>query len=328
MDAQSAQESTDSPDDILIRTPVLALDHFNFVARVFQVDGVWFQYDETSGAAAFWVPMGAMTACIPVSRVMREFSIDPDGSDGHLLLRIEQALKYAPVIRPGDSIPSELIDGTASWKYEISHKLVAEGRLLWHLLRWAEIDVLENPSPEELISFGQDEDQQKDRALAMLKITAQQEEYSEKELSEFMGQLSVDLAYIEALREHFSSIFQLQSNFARARQVCRGQKEAAEEFGRISTLTQKPLRLVREKFAQIDLILSSFDCALYEAEVVAEKIRKIRNQLHLESCKWQPIVADWNSVKKPTDDLQLRRRIYHFLASQWPLENNWPQSGS
>ena len=312
----------------MVRTPVLALDYFNFVARVFQVDGVWFQHDETSGAAAFWVPMGAITACIPVSKVIREFSIDPDGSDGHLLLRIEQALKYAPVIRPGDSIPSELIDGTASWKYEISHNLVAEGRLLWHLLRWAEIDVPENLSPAKYISFGQDQGPQKDRALAILKVTAQQDKYSEKELNDLMGQLSVDLAYIEALRDHFAPIFQLQNEFVRAKQTCRGQKEAVEEFGRISTLTQKPMRLVREKFSQIDLILESFDCLLYEAEVSTEEIRKIRNQLHLESCKWRPIVEDWRAAKKPTDDLQLRHRVYHFLASQWPLENNWPQTGS
>ena len=54
----------------------------------------------------------------------------------HLLDVVEKGLRFVHEIRPGDSIPSELLDGTASWRVEERHRRRARGRLMAQLIAW------------------------------------------------------------------------------------------------------------------------------------------------------------------------------------------------
>ncbi|MBL0930198.1 MAG: ATP-binding cassette domain-containing protein [Alphaproteobacteria bacterium] len=71
-----------------------------------------------------------------IDAVREYFKIPADSADGKLLAEIPNALKYVPAIHPGDAIPSELIDGTASWKVEKHHLETAHGRIAAGLLAW------------------------------------------------------------------------------------------------------------------------------------------------------------------------------------------------
>ncbi|MBL4596145.1 MAG: hypothetical protein JKX99_06170 [Robiginitomaculum sp.] len=316
-------ENFDQNDHPKVAPPILSLDHFDFESKVFKVEGIWFQRNSLTGEADFYVPLGTIQACIPVSKILAKFAIDPDGNDAKLLLRVERALLHVPTIRPGDAIPSELIDGTASWKYEICHKLIAEGRLAWHVLQWAKITDAETPSPSELISFSQSPQMQTHGKDAHQALADKLELANLDELYERIAELANELAYVEALKEHFVSIFQLQRQFSKAAHACKNEKVAADEFSRILALSQAPLQWVRQQFVDLFDDYNHIEPVLSDIKAAVIVIRKFRDQLHLESRKWAPIVKDWNAEKNPEQNVHIRRRIYHFLASQWSFENQW-----
>ncbi|VAV91980.1 hypothetical protein MNBD_ALPHA06-2043 [hydrothermal vent metagenome] len=306
--------------------PVLALENFDFEAKVFKVEDVWFERDDVTGKASFHVPMGSMMACVPVSKVMKKFSIDTKSKDGQLLLRVERALLFVPTVRPGDSIPSELIDGTASWKFEACHKLIAEGRLAWHLLQWAGVDMPECPPPSQLVCFAQGPLMQNHGAAAWKKLLEKSAEKTIDDLQAAMADIATELAYVEALKEHFVCIFQLQTRFARAMRQCHNEKTAADEFGRILALSQTPIQWVRDQFTKIIEGLADMQSVLFDVKDSILMIRSFRDQLHLESRKWDPILEEWRNNKTPAKNVQIRRHTYHFLASRWSIENQWAAS--
>ncbi len=47
-----------------------------------------------------------------------------------------RSLRYVKIIRLNDSIPNELLDGSASWTVEERHRLFARGRLTLQLIAW------------------------------------------------------------------------------------------------------------------------------------------------------------------------------------------------
>jgi hypothetical protein len=321
---QVAENQTSQTADMpKVTPPVLDLETFEFQAKVFKVKGAWFQRDDLSQSANFYVPMGVMTACVPISKLLAKFSIDSDEPDGILVRKVEQALKFVPIIRNGDAIPSELLCGKASWSYQPHHRQIAKGRVAWYLLRHGEIDVEENPAPAALLGFADGGLSRAHTDDILQSIVDAQEEKSMEDLAAAMAALADDLAYIEALKEHFCSIFQLRTRFEQAHNACRGDKVGAEEFRRIAMLSNKPCQIVGNQFSKIGTLLQAFDEVLLAPVEPVLQIQKIRNGLHLESQKWQALQADWKSVTKPELDPNIRHRTYHFLASHWPAENQW-----
>ncbi len=315
---------TDLPE---VEAPVLSLERFDFHAKVFKIKGACFLRDSLSNKAVFRVPMGSMTACIPVAKLSDSFEIDPEENDGFLLTRAEHALQHVPVIRNGDAIPTELITGQASWKYEPSHRLIAEGRLAWYLLEQAGVAVPAKPPAHLLVGFAKSAMMQEHGPSALEHIAQQNEDKSLPQLQQALDDLGHNLAYIEALKDHFVSVFQLHETFEAARIECRNEKISAEEFGRITALSLTPLHDLRKKFSQIATMLGHIEQMLLHPDSAMRNIQKIRNTLHLESQKWDPIIKDWADTPNPALNVHIRRRTYHFLASHWLAENTWSMSG-
>ena len=71
---------------------------------------------------------------MPILRT--EFDLSPETGDGKLLGIVEKALRYVREIKPNDSIPHELLDGTASWTVEEKHRTIARNRLTIQLVSW------------------------------------------------------------------------------------------------------------------------------------------------------------------------------------------------
>jgi hypothetical protein len=103
--------------------------HFMFDHKVFTLKGARFALTEDGSTPAFHVELGALVASLPLSTLRTEFSIDRDAGDGVLLAIVEKSLRFVKEIRPGDSIPRELLDGSASWSVESRHRLRAKAHL-------------------------------------------------------------------------------------------------------------------------------------------------------------------------------------------------------
>src|SRR5690242_419110 len=110
--AAPAKPASDKPydPDSDPRSQLFAFEH-----KVFSMDGGYFAYMKDSQEAAFHLPLGDLKGAIALPVLRMEFGLKPETKDGYLLSLIEKALRYVREIRPNDSIPHELLDGTASW---------------------------------------------------------------------------------------------------------------------------------------------------------------------------------------------------------------------
>ena len=76
-----------------------------------------------------------LAAVIPIKMLRMEFELDQI-ADGPMLDQVVTGLKFVKIIRPGDSIPREILDGTASWSVEERHTEIAKGRITMQISSW------------------------------------------------------------------------------------------------------------------------------------------------------------------------------------------------
>src|SRR5689334_1836624 len=126
--------------------------HFAFTHKVFTVNGALFHLSQTE-EPLFRVELGDLKCGIAVPSLRNEFGIKADSEDGKLLALIEKALRFVKEIRPGDSIPKELLDGSCSWTIEDRHRKLAHNRMTVQLVSWlsgGEADVADATKLEQL----------------------------------------------------------------------------------------------------------------------------------------------------------------------------------
>ena len=127
--APDSQPPTDPASDD--RSQTFAFEH-----KVFSMAGGYFSYVKNTKDAAFHIPLGDLQGAIALPILRSEFDLSPETSDGKLLGIVEKALRFVREIRPDDSIPHELLDGTASWTVEEKHRTIARNRLTVQLVSW------------------------------------------------------------------------------------------------------------------------------------------------------------------------------------------------
>ena len=128
--------------------------HFVFDHKVFNLDGCYFAADSNGDKPKFLMPLGDEMAAIAIATLRQEFGIAEGSNDGRLLDIVTKSLKYVQEIRPNDSIPQELLDGSASWSVEERHRAVASGRIkiqLATLLTGREDQVIQSDEIEQLV---------------------------------------------------------------------------------------------------------------------------------------------------------------------------------
>src|SRR4051794_4024787 len=115
-----------------------ASTHFDFEHKIFRVEKSYFALASDTHEAVFFVTLGDLNASLRLSAVRREFQIPPESSDGQLLALIEKSLRFVREIRHGDTIPRELLDGSASWTVSERHRVHARTRIAAHVLHAVE----------------------------------------------------------------------------------------------------------------------------------------------------------------------------------------------
>ena len=110
---------------------------FEFNTKVFSIDGSYFYRDLPTGSIYHKMPFDeGIVVSLKLSSLQREFGIGEETNDGRLLKLVSDALRYVKYVASGDRIPSEIIDGTASWSVEDHHVERAKGQLSMNLARW------------------------------------------------------------------------------------------------------------------------------------------------------------------------------------------------
>jgi uncharacterized small protein (DUF1192 family) len=302
--------------------------HFVFRHRVFSVDGSYFSSRKGGRDPCLNVPMGEITATIAIPVLRKEFTI-PDGSeDGRLLDVVERALQYLRLIRVNDSIPSELLDGSASWSLQDRHRDAARCRLALNLVSWA---TGKSPRASDLGEFVK-EIERADVGTAVrgaMRKAAQALGESEDAVGEVerrIAHLQHELAYIEGLRERFQAIRGVMEIVDRAA-AARGLGHLVkDDFERVRVLLSHAFTKIGSEFDLVDRQHEDLLSALSDMAAQVQLVRDVRDEIHYEMMMWDEVVEQWRAVARKRSDVGIARVLettYHFLAQNYATVQVW-----
>jgi hypothetical protein len=295
-----------------------AVTEFIFEHKVFQVPGCYFARSAIEDAA-FHLKLGDLPVALSLRSLTREFSIAPGSSDGELLQIVAAGLRYVREIRPNDSIPRELLDGSASWSVEDSHLTIARNRLVM-LVAGAEL-------PEGGFSDAVAPDDQDPGFETGVSKLAKRLELDGATIHERIDQLSRELAYIEALRERFQLIRQLPQRLAQAGSLYRRDQTVFQSVLRAVTLLQTPVREFTEQFEQVDVQIGDIANALKLHHAQVSLIREVRDELHQRMLRWERLPDQWAELEILRGEKveNAIKELYRFVASNFPQMVDWRQ---
>lgn len=301
--------------------------HFNFENAVFKVKEAVFTLSASTEEPTYNVPLGEVRAALPVDLVAGSFGIDKASPDAELLKIVKRGLKYVKEIRPGDSIPSELLDGSASWSVEPRHRDLARARVTLQFAWHKEGKSVDSVDRAELESLATMPDVKKKLDDAYLTI-AETLGFGRAHVGDLIGrgdELAREWTYIEALRERFGKIQKLYAGFATLRPVYKRERAIQEDIIRIRYLMKKPVEDMAAMFDQLEANTGEIINTMKKFPSQIRYIRDTRDTLHQRFMTWDGLIAEWHDVplERCLKVDRLVRVSYRFLAHHFPLDSEW-----
>ncbi len=302
--------------------------HFLFEHKVFSIDGCYFAADRTGEKPRFLMPLGEEMAAIAVKDLRQEFGIAEDSSDGDLLEIVINALKYVQQIRPNDSIPQELLDGSASWTVEERHRTAAHNRVkiqLATLLTGREDQVIDSDQIEQLV----DDPEIKKRVKQAFGLVAEKlglPPEKKQEVVAMIEHLGHELAYIEGLRERFQSITSLPPKIDRLSKFYGNQTTTWDELNRVRVLLREAVSDVETVFDIVDAQTCEILSVLRSFDLHVGHIREARDDLHRRFMDWDDVIDPWQSeacTERSTAVEQMVKQSYRLLAQRFTQTEAW-----
>lgn len=305
----------------------MKLTCFDFEHRIFQIDGAYFFRSRMDGKVLLHVNLGEQDAAIFIDTLVTEFGIKPDSQDRALLEMVEKGLDYVKFIAPGDNIPTEILDGSASWSIDEKHYKRAKDRLMIHLANWVTgsgneaVDMshvakqLEQKETQDLIQDGFA------KAAEALGLGKGQRE----KVVGMIEQLARELGYIEALRDHYQLILRVDRDLQVARTTLRGDRSSQESATRAAQLLAPVFARYRSAFENIDAQTAEVIAALKNIDNVIGFVRKTRDNLHGETLIWSEILDTWRAadLDKRNEANRAVLGLYRFAAQNFLETQSW-----
>jgi hypothetical protein len=317
--------------DALMKEPPRAAAEprrFDFVHKVFQVENSLFQPDPSSDEPVYSVDLGDLRANLSFPTLRVSFDIDPDSADSRLLDEVAKALAFVKRIRPGDTIPSELLDGSASWAVTPQFRAIAKGRVWVGLVAWLsgqkggrDISMIELAK----VSESSEAKDHVNMAFARLAEHLGYGAANKEMVIQKVERLVDELSYIEALRERVGRARRVVEIVKRLRNTYKREKSLREEIERIVLLIERPVVKLEAQITEVDAQAGETSNALRNLLRQIEFIRKTRDRLHSDLMKWDDILAAWQGMDGEASPRthKLVRNTYRFVARYFPAESEW-----
>lgn len=302
--------------------------HFLFEHKVFTLKGARFALTEDGSTPAFHVELGTLIASLPLGTLRAEFSIERDSPDGVLLAVVEKSLRFVKEIRPGDSIPRELLDGTASWSVEERHRMRAKAHL------WARAigtDECWGAKDDVLGAFvARPETTTKLNAAAKQIAQKLGYEMTADSVLARIDDLARELAYIEALQDRCGEILNIVPKVNQLARVYRSDRAIVDELSRIRTLMLKPIELYDGIFAHLSQHQENIEESIAHFHERVEFIREQRDDVHQSMMMWDPILAAWKAIEMSRcNETEARiTELYRFIARHYLTSQSWQQGAA
>jgi hypothetical protein len=301
--------------------------HFVFENKVFGLDRAYFSLAHDTKEPVYHVMLGALKAALPLPTLRTEFSIDADSPDGKLLDIIEKSLRYVKEIRPNDSIPSELLDGSASWSVEPHHRMIAEKRLAIQLASWlsGEETVISDVEQLEQLADDPTTKQRVQNALGEIAERIGIGRGRQKEVMDKIDDFARELSYIEALREYYGKVKDIAGKLAKLSKLYTKDRSVTEDLVRILQLLRNPLQDFDQSFGLIDAQTSEIMSIMNKYNAQVSFVREMRDDLHFRLRQWDSMIEKWGErkIERSMDVEALIKETYRFVAQNFPLSQNW-----
>ena len=318
------------PESLMTEAPRVAAParRFDFAHKVFSVPGALFQIDPQTDDPVFSVDLGDVRANLTFVALRAAFGLAPDDPDSKLLDEVGRGLAFVKRIRPGDTIPSELLDGTASWTVSDQHRAIARGRVTVGLMAWMSGNRgNQQMSMLELAKVAEDPET-KGRVQAAFAKLADELGLPPERKGDVVGQIDrlVDeLTYIEALRERVARARRIVEVLKRLRAVYKRERGVHDEIDRTIALAEPPVARLESQITEVDGQTGETANALRTLPRQIAFIRDTRDRLHAQLMKWDDILEAWHHVppERSATVQRLVRNTYRFVARYFPAESEW-----
>ncbi len=304
--------------------------HFNFEHPVFRTPDARFLV-AVDGAPSMAIKLADLDAYLPLKSLRIEFSLD-DTPDGALLDKVIAGLKYVKVIRPGDSIPRELLDGSASWCVQDHHLAIAKGRITFQITSWLtgnESVVVDQNYLLQIV----DDPLTKAKVNEAIGDIAERLGLSRDKRQDVLDRIDIvarELSYIEALRERFGDILSIKHKIGEFMKIYRRDRSIHEELVRIDNLIRKPIAELTDIFDQVDAQSGEIISLLKNWNRQISFIRESRDDLHVRMMLWDETLGKWSTLipEKSIEKEASMRELYRFLARHFIIAKQWQLAGA
>lgn len=302
--------------------------HFVLQNKVFSVAGSYFAIADDTQVPTFYVPLGDVQGVLSLPQLISGFDIKPGSADATVLRIVEKALAYVQRIHPGDSIPSELLDGTASWAVDDRHRVVAESRLRVQLVTWLAGKEAEVHDLTEILHLAE-QPAIRGRVQEAAAAVAERLGFGRARKTEILDRLDSlarELSYIEALRDRLAAIRTAALKLAQLGDIYRAERGLAQEIGRVVILIRKPIGEYEAQFRLIDAQTAGILDLLREYQIRLGAIRHTRDDLHRRFMIWDDVIPRWQglAVEMGPAAETLMRATYRLIVRNFPQDTTWP----
>ncbi len=300
---------------------------FVFENKVFAVAGGYFTRLADKSQAVFVVPLGEALGTLSLKTLRANFGIAPNSPDDFLLNLVDDSLRFVKEIYPGESIPRELLDGTASWSVEEHHRARARGRMTIQLASWISGRELVVTRPEEIDQLAGDEGirRQAEEAHAALVSRLKLAPGDAGQVTGKLDGFIHELAYIEALRESFERVRMIQERLQKFQQVYRVERTIVADIIQMLRLVRSPIEHYDSVFLQVDGQTGQILSLLKTYERQVEFTRRMRDELHSALMDWDQMIDRWDAItfEQGAAAEALLKDTYRFLAQRFLQTNVW-----
>jgi hypothetical protein len=303
--------------------------HFLFEHNVFKVEGGRFAFTADGTEPAFHIALGNLAAALRLPGLRKEFAIDVASSDGRLLSIVERSLRFVKEIRPGDSIPRELLDGTASWSVSDEHRAIAKGRLIAYTIAcWRSTAPVTEVSALRALGTSEEGRRQLEEAAGGIAERLGLGSGRKEEIVDRIERLARELCYIEALRERCAILRAMAAKINVLAKLYRGDRAIVHDISRVNTLLQRPFAEFEHAFDRLDGTTSDILTVLLGVDDHVRQIRKARDDVHVRLMQWDAVIATWTKLDpvRGTDAEAALEELYRFAARHYLVPSE-PRSG-
>ena len=294
--------------------------------QVFTMLGpVSFRRARADGTPVMVVTLGDREAVVPLRALQREFGISDDSPDGRMLGLIAESLGYVCGLSLGDRLPSEVLNGHASWEPSAEHKRLAMNIVRLQLLSWIDPDAADPAKGDPLLRLENEPALRQQVQLAFERAAAELGLPDSNAVVPLVQELAGELAYIEALRDRLLRPVQaITARLERLGSAHRGDSQRQETLSRVLRLALSARHAFQERFDELAAQTGEVMSALRNMESQQAFIRSIRDQLYREQRAWQAILDGW-ACADPAEEVpwDLITRTYQFLAPRYMPVTEW-----